>query len=264
MDALEIGVLGLVAGLHQGLEAAAHQVHHAAAQHGLLTEEVGLGLIVEGGLHHTGTGAADPGDIGQGDLHGVAGGVLLHGHQAGDALAVDILAADGVAGALGGGHEHIHAGGRDDLLVADIEAVGKGQGVALLQIGGDVLLVDVGLHLVVDEDHDDVGPLGGLGHGFDGEAGLFGVSPVFGALTESHAHVAAGILQVEGVGMSLGAVADDGDLLAVEIAELTVLFIVHLCHNKTLLYQVGCCNRKNDDTYHITAAGKRMITVIQS
>src|SRR5699024_11155363 len=77
VDALEVGVLGLVTGLHQGLEAALHQIHYAAAQHSLLTEQVGLGLVVEGSLHHTGAGAADTGDVGQGDLIGVAGGVLL-------------------------------------------------------------------------------------------------------------------------------------------------------------------------------------------
>ena len=102
---------------------------------------------VKCGLHHAGPGAADAGDVGQGDLVGVSGGVLLHSHQAGHALAVDIGGADGVTGALGGGHKHVHAGGRHDLLVADVEAVGKGQGVALLQIGGDILLVNVGTTL---------------------------------------------------------------------------------------------------------------------
>ena len=111
VDALEVGVLRLVTGLHQHFEAAAHQIHHAAAQHGLLAEQIGLGLVVEGGFHHAGPGAADAGDVGQSDLIGVAGGVLLHSHQAGHALAVDIGGADGVAGALGGRHEHVHAGG---------------------------------------------------------------------------------------------------------------------------------------------------------
>ena len=109
--------------------------------------------------------------------------------------------------------------------------MGKGQSVALHQVGGDILLVDIGLHLVVDEHHDDVGPLGGLGHGLDGETGLLGVGPVLGALPQADAHVAAGVLQVEGVGMALGAVADDGDLLAVEVAELAVFLIIHFCHS---------------------------------
>ena len=135
VDALEIGVFRGVTGFHQRLEAALHQIHHAAAQNGLLAEEVGLGLIVEGGLHDARPGAADAGDVGQRDLVGPAGGVLLHGHQTGHALAGNIGGADGVAGALGRRHEHVHTGGRHDLLVADVEAVGKGQGVAFLQIG---------------------------------------------------------------------------------------------------------------------------------
>ena len=177
VDALEIGVLGGIAGLHQGLEAQLHQLHHAAAQDGLLAEEVGLGLILEGGLHDAAPGAADAGGIGQADVMGLAGGVLLHGQQAGHALAVHIGGADGVAGALGGDHQHVHVGGRHDLLEVDVEAVGEHQGVAGLQVGGDVRLVDVGLDLVVDQHHDDVAPLGGLGDGLDLEAGVLGVRP---------------------------------------------------------------------------------------
>ena len=43
--------------------------------------------------------------------------------------------------------------------------VGEGQGLALGEVGLDALLVELGLLLVVDEDHDDVGGLGGLGAG---------------------------------------------------------------------------------------------------
>ena len=45
VQALEIGDLGLVAGLDQGLEAGDDQLGGAAAQHGLLAEQVGLGLL---------------------------------------------------------------------------------------------------------------------------------------------------------------------------------------------------------------------------
>ena len=70
-----------------------------------------------------------------------------------------------MAGALGGDHQHVHIFGGHDLLEVDVEAVCEHQGVAGLQIGGDVLLVYLGLHLIVDEDHHNVGPLGGVGHG---------------------------------------------------------------------------------------------------
>ena len=96
--------------------------------------------------------------------------------------------------------------------------MGEGQGLALGHVGGDVLLVDLGLDLVVDEHHHDVRPLGRLGDGLDGKAGVLGVLPVSGALPQAHTHLTAGILQVEGVGVALGAVADDGDLSALEVA----------------------------------------------
>ena len=46
-------------------------------------KQIGFGLILEGGLHHAAPGAADARGIGQGQLVGVAGGVLLHGDEAG-------------------------------------------------------------------------------------------------------------------------------------------------------------------------------------
>ena len=71
MQALEIGALGLIAGLDQGLEGHLHQGADAAAEDDLLAEEVGLGLLGERGLEDAGAGAADPLGVGQGQ--GLAG-----------------------------------------------------------------------------------------------------------------------------------------------------------------------------------------------
>ena len=93
--------------------------------------------------------------------------------------------------------------------------MGESQGLALGHVGSDILLVNLSLNLVVDEDHHNVAPLSGLSNGFDLEPGLLGLGPALGTLTQANAHIAAGILQVHGVGVALRAVADDGDLLAV-------------------------------------------------
>ena len=77
-----------------------------------------------------------------------------------------------------------------------------------------LLLVDLGLGLVGDEHHDDVGLLRGVVHAHDLEAGLLGLLGGRGALAQAHADVHAGVHEVEGVGVALGAIADDGDLLA--------------------------------------------------
>ena len=117
--------------------------------------------------------------------------------------------------------------------------MGKSKGLALGHIGGDVPLIDLGLDLVVDEHHHNVAPLGGLGDRLHLKTGLLGLGPVFGALPQAHAHVAAGVLQVQGMGMALRAVADDGDLLTVQIGNVAVFLVVHFSHGQTLLHFSG-------------------------
>ena len=71
MQALEVRHLRVVARLDERLEAGLDELAGAAAEHGLLAEEVRLGLVLEGGLDHAGTRAADAAGIGQ---HEIAGG----------------------------------------------------------------------------------------------------------------------------------------------------------------------------------------------
>ena len=97
MQHLEVGDLRLVAGLGEGLEAVLDQLGDAAAEDGLLAEEVGFGLFGEGGLDDAGAGAADGLGVGLGEVPGVAGGVLLDGDDVRDAAAGFELAAHGVA-----------------------------------------------------------------------------------------------------------------------------------------------------------------------
>ena len=62
VQALEIGDLGLVAGLDQRLEAGDDQLGGAAAQHGLLAEQIGLGFLARSVVSIAPPrGAADPG-----------------------------------------------------------------------------------------------------------------------------------------------------------------------------------------------------------
>ncbi len=153
---------------------------------------------------------------------GVAGGVLVDGHQAGHAVAFLVLAADQVAGALGGDHADVDAGGRGDLLEVDREAVGEEQQVAGGDAVGDVGLPDLGLLLVGQQDHHRVAAAGGFGDVEHLEAGLFGLGAAGGVRAQADDDVDPGVLQVERVGVALRAVAEDGDGLAVEQREVGV------------------------------------------
>ena len=228
MDALEVGVTRIVAGVDEGLEASLHEVGHAAADDVLLAEEVGLGLGAEVGLEKGRAGSADGRAVGEGDVEGVAGGVLVGADEAGRALAGEVLGAHGVTGGLGGDHDDVDVLGRHDAAVVDVEAVSEGDGLTGGEVRLDVLLVHLGLKLVVDEDHDDVCPLGGLRVGDDLETLSLGLGLGLGALVETDLDVDAGVLEVQRVRVTLGAVADDGDLLAVKLGNVTVGLVIHL------------------------------------
>jgi len=55
----KVGALGLIAGLGERFVASLDEGADAAAEHGLLAEEIGLGLFLERGLKYSGAGAAD-------------------------------------------------------------------------------------------------------------------------------------------------------------------------------------------------------------
>jgi hypothetical protein len=163
-------------------------------------------------------------------LTGLAAGVLLDGEQGGHALAVLVLPAHGVAGPLGRDHHHIHIGGGLNQAEADVEAVGEAQHLAGAQMGSNLLLIHRLLGLVGEEHHDPVGLAAGVGHAQHLQA----IGPGFlgraAALVEAHNHVDAAVLEVEGMGMALGAVADDRHGLAAQQGEVGVGVVEELGH----------------------------------
>ena len=136
---LEVRQLGRVAGLHHHVEAGLDEFLGAAAQHGLLTEQVGLGLVLERGLDDAGPGAADALGVGQRERLALALGVLVDGDQARHALAVDELAAHQVAGALRRDHADGDVGRRLDQVEVDVQAVAEEQRIAVFEVRLDVV-----------------------------------------------------------------------------------------------------------------------------
>ena len=173
MQAFEIGHLRRVAGFHQCLEAAADEFDQAAAQHHLLTEQIGLAFLAESGFDDAGAPAADGRSVSQAQIVGVAAGVLMDGDQARHAAALLVFAAHRVAGPLGRDHQDVEVLARLDQAEMHVEAVGEEQCRALFHVGGKIVLVDVGLQFVGRHHHHGVGPFGGLGGGHHFEAGGF-------------------------------------------------------------------------------------------
>ena len=227
VQALEVGQPRVVARVDERLVARADQLGDAAAEHCLLAEEVGLRLVLEARLDHAAAGAADALGVGEREVLGRARRVLGDRDQAGHAGALEVLAADEVAGALGGDQRHVDLRRGLDLAVVDREAVAEEQRVAGRDPVGDLLAVDLAVLLVGQQDHHDVAARGGLGDVEHLQPVCLGLLDRARVGAQSYDDADARVLEVLRVGVALRAVPDDGDGLAVEEREVRVVVVEH-------------------------------------
>src|SRR3954463_6699990 len=228
VQALEVRHLRRVARLHQRVEAGLHELDAAAAEHRLLAEEVGLGLLLEGGLDYARLAAADGRRVGKREVARLLRAVAVHGDQHRHAAAAGVGGAHGVPGRLRRHHPDVEVLPRLDQAVMDVEAGGEGQRGALLGVGLDVVAIDLRVVLVGQEDHDDVGALNRLVDLGDLDPALLGLVPRSAVLARPDGYLEAGILQVLGMRVPLGAVTHDGDLLALDERKVGVLVVIDL------------------------------------
>ncbi len=96
-----------------------------------------------------------------------------------------------MTGSLGCDHDHIQVVTGNDLLKVHVKAVCKSQSRTVLDIGLDLVGVQVGLVLVRGQDHDDIGTGDGVGDRFDFQAGIFRLGGRGGPLAQTHADLHA-------------------------------------------------------------------------
>src|ERR1035437_930145 len=225
VQALEVRDLGLVARVDERLEARLHERGRAAAEDGLLAEEVRLRLLGERRLEDPGARRTEGAGVCERVLAGVAARVLLDREERGRALAVLEQLAPAVAGRLRRDHRHVHVGGRDDLSEANVEAVREHERLSSLQVRRDRLVVELLLARVGREDHDDVGALRGLVHAQHGQPLPSRLRGRFRRRVQSHHHGNAAVAQVQRVRVPLAAVPDDRDCPPLEAGNVGVLVV---------------------------------------
>ena len=202
----------------------------AAAEYRLLAEQVGFGLVLERGFDDPRPAAADAGRIGKGNILGVAGRILMNGDQAGYTATLDEFVTHQVPRPLGSGHEDIDVSGGNDLGVVDVEPVGEHQVGPLFQFRSDFRPVDDALQLIGKENHDDIGLAGSGPCVEDLESGFFGLGGILAPHELANDDVQTALLQVVGVGVTLAAITDDGDLLLLEQAQVAIFVIINFHH----------------------------------
>ena len=108
--------------------------------------------------------------------------------------------------------------------------MGEAQHLAGAEVRCDLLVVDGLLELIGQQHHDPVGLGAGVGDAQHFQAIGLGLLGRAAACVEPNYDVDAAVLEVQGVGMALGAVANDGNRLAVQQGEVGVGVVVKLGH----------------------------------
>ena len=219
MQALEIGHFRCITGFNQCFKAGADELNQAAAKHNLLTEQVGLAFFLEGGFDDAGAAAADGGGIRQAKVMRIARSVLRNGNEARHAAAALIFRTHGMAGALGGNHQHVNVLARLDQVEMHIQAVGKQQGRAGLHVGGKFSIVNVGLQFVRGQHHDDIRPFRRFRNFHNGQTFTLSLGGRARTFAQSdHKVFHARITHVEHMGMTLRAIANNSHFFALDQA----------------------------------------------
>ncbi|MNT01327.1 hypothetical protein D3C72_1357880 [compost metagenome] len=152
----------------------------------------------------------------------------MHRDQVRHAATLRVRAAHGVTRSLGSDHPHVEVGARLHETVVHVEAVREDERSAFLDVRGHVVLVDGGDLLVGQQDHDDVGRLHGISDFSDLQASLADLVPRSAALAQADHDLDAAVVQVLRMCVTLRAVADDGNRLALDQAEVRVLVVINL------------------------------------
>ena len=244
VQALEVSHLRLVARLNQNLEAGLDELLGATAQDGLLTEEVGNGLRLEGGRNDACASTANGCSVGQSQVATVTLRVLVDGDQTRNTLTVDVLTAHQVAWPLRCDHADGDVVLWLDHAKVDVQAVAEEQGVAVLQVRSDVIFVDLRLGGIRGEQHDDVGPLAGLGVVQNLEASLFSLLARLGALAQANGNLYTRLAKVLRVSVPLGAVANDRNLATLDDRQVSVVVVKNInCHEVSTFLASRVCPR---------------------
>ena len=115
-----------------------------------------------------------------------------------------------MTGALGSNHDDIDMLGRSDRLEVDRKAVTEEQRVAGMKIRRNVLLIDLRDGEVRHSDKDHICELDGLSCIINLEPLLLGNGAALALGVKTNDDLDSALFEIEGVGVSLGAKADNG------------------------------------------------------
>ncbi len=160
-------------------------------------------------------------------MQGIATRVLMHGHQAGHAVALFILTPHQATGPLGCDQHAVEIVAGLDLLEMNGKAVSEQQRRAIVNVV-DYALVQALLDHIRSQKRDDRGTTNGFARTLDGQTVGFCPRPAGAIRAQSHDHVEAAVLEVKRMCAPLTPVPQYRDLLISKAGSIDVSFRIHL------------------------------------
>ena len=225
---LEVRHLGLIARFGESLESGLDEGADATAQHDLFAEQVGFSLFSDGRFDDAAACPADPLSIGQRQLAAHVRGTGRQRDQTRHAAPFFVLTANQMARPLGGDQSTVGSHGRNHLTEVQVETVRTHQQRARLEVRPDVALIGVALNFVGEQDVDQITDLGRFSQRDGCEAVADGQIVVLAAGALPDDDVAAAVAQVLSLSVTLAAVAEDGNGLALQQGQVGIVVVVNL------------------------------------
>ena len=132
---------------------------------------------------------------------------------------------------LGRNHGHVDIFGRVNRSIANVEPVSKHQHFAGGKTWRDLFFVYGRLCGIGREQHDDVGPCGGIGIGFHRKARADRFLPRLALRMQPNTDGAAAVPQIQGVCVALRTVSDNGDFLGLNQREVCGIVVMNRSHS---------------------------------
>ena len=118
--------------------------------------------------------------------------------------------------------------GEYDLVVMDIESMGKSQDIAGLEVSFEIIFIHGKLNLIRNQNHDQVRPIGRFMVEQHLESVFFSSFFEFiVACIQSHHDLDTAVLQVQRMGMPLTAVSDNRNFFALDKTDIRIFIIIH-------------------------------------
>jgi len=124
-------------------------------------------------------------------------------------------------------HDHVKVGARYNLVVVDSEAVGESQCGSLLDVRLDFVLVQRRLEFVRGQNHDQICSGNSAGNVSHFQAVSLSLGDSGRTFAQTNSNVNAGVFQVAGLGVTLGAVTDNGYFFALDDRKVAVFVVIN-------------------------------------